>query len=154
MAALAIIISYIEYLLPIDIGIPGIKLGLANVVILFSICNISSTEAAFINLIRVLVIGSLFGNMTSVIFALSGAVCSFLIMTLAYKVLRLNVVVVSVLGAIFHIIGQLIAGVFWYPLTVLAYYSIFLLIAAIISGVIIGILGLRLNKIYTKYEMS
>lgn len=150
MTALAIIISYIEFLLPIDLGIPGIKLGLANVVILFVIYNMSPSEAILINIIRVLVVGSLFGNVTSTLFSLSGAVFSFAVMIAAYKIFKLHIVVVSVLGAVFHIIGQLVAGLFWYPVTVLMYYSVFLMIAAIVSGIIIGILGSRLNMIYLK----
>lgn len=150
MTALAIIISYIEFLIPFNLGIPGIKLGLANIVILFVIYNMKPTEAILINIIRVLVVGSLFGNMTSIIFALSGALLSFIAMMLIHKRTELHIVVVSVIGAICHIIGQLIAGLMWYPVRVLLYYSALLMVAAFVSGIVVGIICDRINHLYKK----
>ena len=80
-SAIAIIFGYVESLLPIFIGIPGIKLGLANLAILFLLERYSFREAAMVSVIRILVIGFLFGNMFSIIYSLSGAALSLACMT-------------------------------------------------------------------------
>lgn len=150
LTALAIIFSYIEYLIPLSVGIPGIKLGLANIVVLFALYNTKSTEAFSINIIRVVVIGVLFGNMTSIVFSLCGATLSFVMMYILHRFTSRHIIVVSVCGAIAHIIGQLVAGIVWYPIKVLMYYGLFLLIAAFVTGLIIGILVNTLNTYYIR----
>jgi len=148
MTSLAIIFTYIETLIPFNFGIPGIKLGLANVVVLFALYNMNAKQALFINVIRVLVVGFMFGNMTSIVFSFSGAVLSLLVMFAVLKLTKRSVIVVSGLGAMGHITGQLLAGLIWYPVQVLLYYSLFLMAVSFLTGIIIGIIVSRISYIY------
>ena len=113
-AAVAIIFGYVESLLPVFAGIPGIKLGLANLVTVFILYTYSFREAAAISLIRILVIGFMFGNLFSILFSLAGAALSLACMTLAKKSLGLSVTGVSILGGVTHNLGQIVVAVLIY----------------------------------------
>ncbi len=148
LTALALILSFVESLIPFNFGIPGIKLGLANVVVLFMIYNMKSRDAIIVNIIRVLIAGFMFGNLNSIAFSMVGAVCSFLVMWLIHKHTQRHVIVVSIIGAIVHVLGQLLIGILWYPPRVLMYYSLFLLVAAIVTGSLLGMVTGRINHYY------
>lgn len=153
LAALAIIMSYVEMLIPIDFAVPGIKLGLANVVVLFMIEKGMNREAFCINLIRICVTGFMFGNFNSIVFSLAGGLASFAIMYFLNKT-KLNICIISVNGAVAHVIAQLFIGLLWYPVKALIYYSLFLVVAAIITGFLLGIVVnnvlIYLVRIYEK----
>ena len=140
LCAIAIIFGYIETIIPINLGIPGIKLGLANVVILFVITTYKTSDAIMISIIRVMVVGLLFGNVNSIMFSLAGAICSLCIMYCINKLQTVSVIIVSLFGAILHIVGQLCIGIIWYPVKVLMYYGLFLLVAAVVTGIINGMI--------------
>ena len=138
--AFAILVSFIETFIP-SIGIPGVKLGLANIVIILAIYLLDFRYAIVIDLARILIMGFLFGNVISILFALGGATLSILVMVLMKKFSDLSIVTVSVFGGVFHNIGQLLIG-----LIVVSSYSVLtylpvLLIAGIICGMVIGILA-------------
>ncbi len=139
-AALGIILGYVETLIPVSFAIPGIKLGLANIVVLYVLLTMKPTDAITVSVIRVLAVGFMFGNMNSIIYSISGALFSFAIMWGMLKFSYFHVIVVSVFGALFHVLGQLLAGVFWYPVNVLFYYGMFIVIAAVVTGIINGII--------------
>ena len=113
MAALAIILGYVEMLLPVFFVVPGMKLGLANLVTVFVLYRYRAKEAAVISLIRIVVIGFLFANLFSILYSLAGAALSLLCMTAARRFSGLSIVGVSILGGVTHNLGQLIvAGAF------------------------------------------
>lgn len=96
MAALAIIFGYVEMLLPVFFVVPGMKLGLANLVTVFVLYRYRAKEAAVISLIRIVVIGFLFANLFSILYSLAGAALSLLCMTAARRFSGLSIVGVSI----------------------------------------------------------
>ena len=110
MAALAIILGYVEMLLPVFFVVPGMKLGLANLVTVFVLYRYRAKEAAVISLIRIVVIGFLFANLFSILYSLAGAALSLLCMTAARRFSGLSIVGVSILGGVTHNLGQLIVA--------------------------------------------
>lgn len=139
--ALAFVLSYIESLLPFSIGIPGAKIGLANLVIVVALFTIGSREAFCLSVVRVMMVGLTFGNMAMTIYSLAGAMLSFLVMIIAKRTGKLSTTGVSVLGGVFHNVGQIIVAIFVLETTGLLYYLPFLIIVGTISGVVIGVLS-------------
>lgn len=152
LCALAFGLSYIELLLPFDFAVPGIKLGLANVVVLVALYILTPTDAITINLVRVLLAGILFGNWMTVSFALGGAVFSFITMYLLKKYTGRHIIVISLSGAIAHIVGQVCVGLLYYNPKVVFYYCSFLLIAACVTGLLLGVIASKIiNIVKTGY---
>jgi len=137
--ALASILGYIESLLPIFPGIPGIKLGLANLAVLFLLLRYTWKEAAVVSAARILIIGFLFGNLFGIIYSFAGAALSLCAMTLLQKKTGLSPVMLSILGGVFHNIGQLIAAMVVVESLSLIYYAPALLTAGVITGTAVGI---------------
>lgn len=151
LLALSMILSYIESLLPLAIGIPGIKLGLPNLVVVLLLYLYGSREAFAVNLLRILLSGFLFGNLSAILYALAGAVCSFIIMLLLQKTGHFSMMGVSIGGGVFHNIGQTLTAVFVVETFAPAFYLPFLLIAGAATGFLIGLTASRvlplLNRI-------
>ena len=145
------ILSFVESLIPPLVAIPGVKIGLANIVTVFLLYTLGWRAAGVVSLIRVLLSALLFGNVQSMIFALSGALLSFIVMIIAKKLLPFGKVGVSVLGAIAHNAGQVAAAVIIMETAALAYYFIPLVISGTVAGVFVGILAAiltaRLEKV-------
>lgn len=139
-SALAIIFGYVETLFPIFIGIPGIKLGLANLAVLFILHRYTWKDAAFVSVIRIVVIGFLFGNMFSILYSLAGAALSILVMTLIRRNTQFSTIGISVAGGVFHNVGQLIVAMLIVENTSLIYYAPALLVSGVVTGSLIGIL--------------
>ena len=108
LASLAIIFGYVEMLFPVFVSIPGIKLGLANLVMVFLLYTCTYKEAGIVSVIRIVVIGFLFGNLFSILFSLAGAGLSLACMTIAKKYKDFSVIGVSILGGITHNLGQIV----------------------------------------------
>lgn len=136
--ALALILSYVESLIPFNFGIPGIKLGLANlcVVILLYICGIR--EALAVDLLRVILSGFLFGNLSMILYSLAGAALSFICMCLVHKTDRFGPMGVSLTGGVTHNIGQLTVAVFVLGTARIVYYVPVLIIAGALTGALLG----------------
>lgn len=145
--ALAMIFSYVEAILPIHFGVPGMKLGLANLVVVTGLYYMSEKDVLFISMTRILLMGMLFGNGMSLIYSLTGGILSYLIMVLLKKKTNLSVLVISISGGITHNIGQLIAASFVVSKFHIFYYFPALLIAGTITGLLIGIVSERILKI-------
>lgn len=148
--ALAFGLSYLEMLIPFDFAVPGIKLGLANLVILIALYKFAPMDALAINCVRVILAGIMFGNFVAFSFSITGAICSFFIMYLLKRLSKLHIVVVSLFGAITHVIAQMLIGLFYYSPKVIFYYSFFLIVSAVITGIVIGGLANRINS-YIKF---
>lgn len=142
--AVALICSYIETLIPFSFGIPGVKLGLTNIVIVLTLYMVGTKESFLISLLRILLVGFLFGNMFSMLYSLSGGILSFVVMVLLKKTDRLSCISVSVAGGISHNIGQiLVAAVVFNNFNIMFYIPV-LLIAGLLTGLLIGILAQEL----------
>lgn len=139
-SALAIILGYVENLFPVFIGIPGIKLGLANLAVLFILERYTWKEALIVSFIRIVVIGFLFGNMFSILYSLAGAVLSLAVMTFLKKKTESSLLAVSMAGGISHNVGQLLVAMAVVENLSLVYYAPALLISGIVTGFLIGCL--------------
>lgn len=146
-SAFAIIISYIESLIPINIGIPGIKPGFANIVIIIVLYAMNIKSAAMINLIRITIIGIMFGNVLSISFSCAGAVLSMFVMVWIKKIKGVSMIGASVCGGVAHNLGQIAAAATITTVYSLLYYIPFLIIGGIITGIIVGIAA---DIIYTR----
>lgn len=145
-AAIAILFGYVESLIPFFAGIPGMKLGLANLAVLFILEKYSWKEAALVSTVRILVIGFLFGNMFSILYSLAGAALSLTVMTLMKKFSGFSILGVSVAGGVSHNIGQLIVASLIVENTSLLYYAPVLLISGVATGLLIGFLTGEITK--------
>lgn len=139
--ALALILSYVESLIPLSFGIPGIKLGLPNLIVLLLLQRGDVGEAACVNFLRILLSGFLFGNLYAVLYALSGGVFSFCAMLLGKRMHCFSVVGVSVLGGVFHNIGQILVAMFVVETVYVGYYIPFLIVAGTVTGATLGIVA-------------
>jgi heptaprenyl diphosphate synthase len=142
--AVAMICSYIETLIPFQFGIPGVKLGLTNIVVILILYCAGAKEAVLISVIRIILTGILFGNPISIIYSLSGGLISFLVMLLLKKSGRLGIISVSVAGGISHNIGQILIAAWIVNSFNIFFYIPVLLIAGLLTGMLIGILAQEL----------
>lgn len=139
LAALALIFSYIEAILPFQFGIPGIKLGLANLVVVIALYRLNARSAIAINVVRVLIAGLLFTGLYGAIFSLAGCTASFLIMVLLNKTGRFSVIGVSMGGGVAHTLAQLLVAMVMVSNLRLSYYFPVLLFSGLAAGIIVGI---------------
>lgn len=177
LLALALILSYVESLIPFSFGIPGIKLGLPNLVVLLLLyenpetenvaavhgdtagetCMVRTSrtlpvkfftkgerEAFLVNGLRIVLSGFLFSNLYAILYALAGAALSFLAMVFGRKTKQFSMVGVSVLGGVFHNIGQLLVAAAVVETLAVAWYLPFLLAAGTVTGMVIGVAGMEL----------
>ena len=150
--ALAMIFSYIEAIIPINFGIPGIKLGIANIVVVTSLYVLGFKETIGISLIRILLMGILFGNVFSLIYSFSGGILSLIGMIICKKFKLFSTV--SVVGGVLHNLGQLIAASIVLNNLSIAYYFSVLLISGVVTGFVIGIVSTKVVKILTSPKMK
>lgn len=148
MVALAFTFSYLESLIPFNFGIPGVKLGLANLVVVVALYVIKPGEAFTIAIIRIFLAGLTFGNVYSLAYSLCGGILSFIVMYLAKKT-KLSIVGVSMLGGICHNIGQIIVAAIVMETARIAYYLPVLLIAGLLTGLLLGIIS---KAIISRFE--
>ena len=142
LLCLALILAYVESLIPFGFGIPGIKLGLPNLVVLVLMYLGMPIEAICVSVLRIILAGFMFGNLSSIIYSLAGGVLSFLVMLFLKNLDVLTIRGVSVSGGLTHNIGQLIiAGLVVSNFGIVEFYLPYLLISGIITGLIIGLVA-------------
>lgn len=146
LIALAFVFSYVEFLIPVNIGIPGAKLGLANLVIIVALYTIRERDAFVLSMIRILLVGFTFGSVASMMYSFAGGLLSFVVMLIAKKMKFLSVTGVSVLGGVFHNVGQIIVAMLVLETSSLIYYLPVLMIVGTVSGIAIGVLGAIVTK--------
>ena len=142
LTAIAIVLAIVESFIP-SIGIPGVKLGLANIAILVVLYEVGIWEAAVVNLIRVIVAALVRGTFLSYGFlmSLTGATLSLGIMILFYLLVKkFSIIGVSVIGSIFHVTGQILIAMIYLGTGYVVFYLPFIAIAAIVTGVIVGVI--------------
>ena len=146
MTALTLIFSYVETLIPVNLGIPGAKLGLANLVIVIVLYKTDFKEALLLSVTRVVLAGFIFGNLFSILYSLAGAVFSLMVMNVLKTKKTLSVIGVSIAGGASHNLGQLIIAAIVVETYQVGYYLPFLLIAGVITGALIGITSREVLK--------
>ena len=137
LVALAMILSYVEVLIPFNFGIPGIKLGLANLVVVVALYLLNARQALMISVVRILLVSFTFGNMAALLYSITGGLLSFAVMVLCRRIKGLS----SVAGGISHNIGQILVAVFVVKNLNLLFYLPVLMIAGIITGLLIGLVA-------------
>ena len=144
----ALILSFVESRIPAFVAIPGIKVGLANIAVIFTLYKFGIKEAVAVSAVRVLLVSMLFGSPISMIYSLTGAVLSLAVMCLLKKLTPLTEVTVSVAGGVTHNIGQIGAASVMLGTNVVIYYLPFLLLSGTIAGVVVGIAsGMLIKKV-------
>jgi len=146
--ALAFIFSYIESLIPIPFPVPGVKLGLANLVVVVAMYGMGVKEAFVLSIVRILLVGFTFRDPSTMIFSLAGGLLSWLMMAVFKKLKLFSMVGVSIIGGISHNIGQIIVAILYVNNTSIIYYLPFLMVSVLVSGTLIGLLaGLVLKRL-------
>lgn len=146
--AVALILSYVESLIPITFGIPGIKLGLPNLIVVLLLFGqrYDAKEALLVNGMRIVLSGFLFSNLYAILYALAGAVFSFIAMLIGKRLRCFSVIGVSVLGGVFHNIGQAVVAMFVVETFAVSYYIPFLIVAGTITGALLGLIVMEIKE--------
>ena len=150
--ALAMILSFVESQIPALVAIPGIKVGLPNLVMVFLLYRIGWKETVTVSIIRIILVSILFGNVQTLSFSIAGALLSLLAMILLKKLNWFSCITVSVVGGICHNIGQIIAACIWTQTAEVAFYLPVLLISGIVAGAVIGIVAGMIVKRLEKFK--
>ena len=144
--SLALILSYVELLIPINFGIPGMKLGLANLLVVILLYKGCPRDALLLSVIRILLSGLIFGNMFSIFYSLGGGLLSLAVMVFLKKTGQFTVAGISIGGGASHNVGQLLVAMFVVQTYQVGYYLPVLLFAGVITGAVIGILSAEVLK--------
>lgn len=151
-AGVALVLAYVEALLPpLYAAVPGIKLGLPNIAIIFILYRFGLREAAVLSFIRIVAVALLFGNPMTFAYSMAGAFLSLLVMTILRKLDLFSIVGVSVAGAVFHNVGQILTAMVLLGTAELGYYLIVLAITGTISGILVGLCGaMAVKRVFIK----
>ena len=148
LTALAFILSYVESLVPAFFAVPGMKLGLTNLVVLAALYIMDKKTAFVINVVRIILVSFTFGSMFSMLYSLSGGILSFVVMSLLYSSKKFGIIGVSVAGGVAHNLGQIITACFVLSTGYVMYYFPVLCISGTLAGCVIGLIGgLVLSKL-------
>ena len=139
--ALAMIFSYVEVLIPINLGIPGMKLGLANLVVVVTLYTMGAPMAFAVSMIRIMLVSMTFGSFSAMLYSMAGGLLSFCGMALLKKVPNFSVIGVSLLGGVLHNTGQLLVAMAVVENINLIAYLPPLMIAGMVTGILIGIVS-------------
>jgi heptaprenyl diphosphate synthase len=146
LIAVALILSYVEAQIPAFFAVPGMKLGLTNLVVLVALYLMDEKSAILINLLRIVLVSVLFGNGMSLAYSVAGGLLSGLVMILLKRTGRFSIVAVSVAGGVAHNIGQILVAMVLLGTGSLAWYLLILWFTGIGAGAVIGIIGGLLCK--------
>ena len=146
--ALAMILSFVESQIPAFVAIPGVKIGLANIAVVFVLYKLGWKEAVLISLVRVFMVSVLFGTAVSLFYSVAGAVLSLTGMVLLRKTGLFSTVAVSVTGGVLHNVGQILMACLLLETNVIVYYLPFLILGGVIAGVVIGVVAaIMVNRV-------
>ncbi len=144
--SLAMILSFVESQIPAFVAIPGVKIGLTNIVVIYALYKLGWKYAAVISFVRVLLVGILFGNGVSIAYSLAGAAVSFVVMVLLMRVKVFSTAAVSVAGGVMHNMAQIGMACIIMETNLLTYYAPFLLISGTLAGIAIGVISAIMIK--------
>ena len=142
----ALILSYIESRIPAFVAIPGIKVGLANIAVIFTLYKFGTKEAVLVSLLRIFLVSMLFGSPISMIYSVAGAVLSLGSMILLKRLTPLNGVTISVSGGVMHNVGQIATASLMLSTNVVTYYLPFLILSGTIAGIAVGVVSALLIR--------
>ena len=146
--ALAMILAFVESQIPAFVAIPGVKIGLANIAVVFVLYKLGWKEAVLISLVRVFMVSVLFGTAVSLFYSVAGAVLSLTGMVLLRKTGLFSTVAVSVTGGVLHNVGQILMACLLLETNVIVYYLPFLILSGVIAGVVIGVVSaIMVNRV-------
>lgn len=146
--AVAMVFSYIEYLLPLSIGIPGVKLGLANIVTMIALSFLGLPATIFLTCARILLTGFLFGSVFSILYSAAGASLSILVMGILIRSKKFSLIQISLAGGIAHNLGQILIASLLLESSALIYYLPILILAGLLAGILVGLLsGKIMNRL-------
>ena len=146
--ALAMILSFVESQIPAFVAIPGVKIGLANIAVVFVLYKLGWKEAVLISLVRVFMVSVLFGTAVSLFYSVAGAVLSLTGMVLLKRTGLFSTVAVSVTGGVLHNVGQILMACLLLETNVIVYYLPFLILSGVIAGVVIGVVAaIMVNRV-------
>ena len=146
--ALSMVLSFIEHQIPPLVAVPGVKVGLPNLVMVFMLYKIGWKETAIVSIVRVVLVSMIFGSVVSMAYGLVGATLSLIGMTLLKKTKLFSTIAVSVVGGVLHNIGQIATACVVMGTAQIVYYLPVLLISGTIAGIVIGfIAGLLVKKL-------
>lgn len=146
LVALAFVLSYVEALIPISLGVPGVKMGLANLVVMVALYTLGAGQAFVLSMVRIVLVGFTFGSMASMMYSLAGGLLSFVVMAIAKRLDLFSQKGVSILGGVFHNIGQILMAMAVVENGKLIYYLPVLLISGVLAGIAIGIVASMITK--------
>lgn len=146
LCAAAMILGYVESLFPVFMGVPGMKLGLPNLAVVMVLYLYSCKEAMAVSVVRILVIGFLFGNAFSIAFSLAGGILSLLCMEGARRFLKLSCAGVSMVGGVTHNAGQILVAIAVVENIRVGYYFSVLAVTGLVTGILIGVLSSELIR--------
>ena len=139
--AIAIVLSYIESLFPLYLGVPGAKIGLANVVTFTLLLCFGFKEAMVVTILRIMIVAITFTNLYMFLYSLAGGILSLLMMFIFNKTKLFSHLIISMMGGVFHNIGQLLVAMYFFSSSVFIYYLPYLMLFGILSGIGIGMIG-------------
>lgn len=143
LVGVAFVLGYLESLIPFNIGIPGVKIGFANLAVVIAMNALGYKEAFGVGIVRVILTGFTFGNMNSLMYSLAGSMLSLFIMVIMHKTKKFSIIGISIAGGLAHNMGQLIMASIILESLDLKYYTGFLMVCGAITGLLIGIISER-----------
>jgi heptaprenyl diphosphate synthase len=154
LIAVALILSYVEAQIPAFFAVPGMKLGLTNVVVLFALYRMGEKSGMVINLVRIFLVSMLFGNGMSLAYSVAGGLLSGLVMILLKKTGKFRIITVSVAGGVAHNIGQILVAMVLLETKAVLWYLLVLWFTGIGSGLVIGLVGGELCRRLEKVPLG
>jgi heptaprenyl diphosphate synthase len=146
LVAVAFVLSWLEAQIPVFVAVPGIKMGLTNLVVLVALYRLSVRDALVLNGVRILLAGLTFGNLFSMIYSLAGGCLSGIVMVLLKKTGKFSITGVSIAGGVFHNVGQLLVAMVVLQSQGVWYYLGVLWIGGVAAGLVVGLLGSMITK--------
>ena len=152
--SVALILAYIEAILPpIWTAVPGIKVGLPNLIIILVLYRFGFKYAAMVSGVRLIIVSILFGNAMTLAYSVAGAVLSLVLMGTLKKADKFSTVGVSIVGAVSHNLGQIIVAIFLFDTVQIGYYMIVLAFTGTVAGIFIGLAGTILLKRLKQFKI-
>lgn len=153
LTALAMIFVYVEALIPFGFGIPGVKLGLANIVIVLALYMLPACQVFAIQLMRIVLVSFLFGNLSMMLYSLAGGMLSLVVMLLLNRRDVFSITGVSIAGGVSHNIGQLIVAALVVQNLKIMFYFPIMIMAGLITGCLIGVLACRIKPVLDRLDI-
>ena len=151
LIAVAMILSYVESMIPAFVSVPGVKIGLSNIATVFALYALGWPYAICVSVVRVFLSALLFGNFVSLIYSISGAALALLAMILLKRLDRFSSIGISVVGGVCHNVGQIVAACIVMETAAIAVYIIPLIVSGTIAGIVIGLIAGNLVERIKKY---